>query len=193
MSEARKTPRTPTAPAPAPGERKPQVTALHLRDPATGRAVCELAGEVTLQAKDLPPGATVTAEVAAGTGSVTFQLDGAKVRTETNAPLCLSGDSRGKLLPFAGFTPGTHELRVTPFSRAGGAGAAGAPRVVRLTVVPPPVDPPPEDVETGWTEFPLAPGARAVHVAADGDDANGGLSARQPVRTILRGYALLRD
>jgi hypothetical protein len=48
-------------------------------------------------------------------------------------------------------------------------------------------------VEEGWSEFPLAAGARRVFVAADGDDANSGLDEGEPVRTILRGYALLRD
>jgi hypothetical protein len=178
---------------PARAAPSPEVTALHLRDPATGNVVRELTDDVTVPMNELPAGATVTAEVGPGTGSVTFEFDGAAVKTESEPPLCLSGDVHGKLLPFSRLTPGPHVLRVTPFPLPGARGAAGGARVVRLSVVPEAPEPPPADAETGWTEFPLAPGAREVYVAQDGDDANSGLAPDQPVATILRGYALLRN
>jgi hypothetical protein len=45
----------------------------------------------------------------------------------------------------------------------------------------------------GFTDFELAPGGRIIYCAANGDDRNDGLSPQRPIRTIRRGYDLLRD
>lgn len=49
------------------------------------------------------------------------------------------------------------------------------------------------NVTDGWTPITLAPGAREVFVSSSmGSDSNSGLSADQPVRTLYRGYQLVR-
>jgi hypothetical protein len=44
----------------------------------------------------------------------------------------------------------------------------------------------------GWTDLPLAPGARQVFVRADGDDGNAGDVETRPVRSLGRALSLLR-
>jgi hypothetical protein len=49
------------------------------------------------------------------------------------------------------------------------------------------------NVTDGWTPITLAPGAREVFVSSSmGSDSNTGLSPDQPVRTLYRGYQLIR-
>ncbi len=50
------------------------------------------------------------------------------------------------------------------------------------------------NVTDGWTPITLAPGAREVFISSSmGSDSNSGLSADQPVRTLYRGYQLVRN
>jgi hypothetical protein len=53
------------------------------------------------------------------------------------------------------------------------------------------VDPTPTD--GGWTTFAVPADARLIHVSASGNDANDGLSTSTPVRSLQRGYDLLRS
>lgn len=203
---------------------QPAVVRIAIHDPRTGARVRVLGDRDVIDRGTMPAGATLVADVGNGTGSVTFELNGIALRTESTPPLCISGDVNGVLNPFDGLTPGPHLLRVTPFAGAGGAGASGAVLQilfaicggVAATPMDPPASPPtsedpatdpptpapptsggppnpPPDTDDGWIDFPLAPGARRIHVASDGDDARPGDAPDRAVRTIHRGYALLRD
>ena len=45
----------------------------------------------------------------------------------------------------------------------------------------------------GWTDFPLAPGARQIHVSQRGNDERSGATPATAVRSIARAYQLARD
>jgi len=52
----------------------------------------------------------------------------------------------------------------------------------------------PARADSGWTNLSPAAGARVVYVSSSaGSDSNGGLSASAPVRSLAKGYSLLRD
>jgi hypothetical protein len=76
-----------------------------------------------------------------GIGSVVFGFDGnPSYRIETNAPYALAGDTAGT---YTAWTPavGAHSLSATPYSLAGGTGAAGTPLAITFTVLDDPTTP----------------------------------------------------
>lgn len=75
--------------------------------------------------------------------------------------------------------PGRHRYRVRA---ANGAGASDETSWAEVSI------------ETGWTQFAASADSRVVYVSSStGNDANDGLSESRPVRTLGRGYALLRN
>lgn len=107
---------------------------------------------------------------------VDFALNGVPVRSEGLAPYAINGDANGVLNAYP-LKPGKYTLLVTEVRR------------VEFEVVD---DIPRPQPDLGFTKLPLATGARMIHVANDGDDANTGTTAA-PVRTIGKAYSLLRD
>ncbi|MEM1446363.1 MAG: right-handed parallel beta-helix repeat-containing protein [Planctomycetota bacterium] len=49
------------------------------------------------------------------------------------------------------------------------------------------------DNTAGFTDWPLHPDARRIHIASTGQDEHDGLTPEQPVRTLRRGLALMRS
>lgn len=70
-----------------------------------------------------------------GARSVTFQLDGAFIRTESNPPFLLGSDNNeGDVYDFE-LSPGRHRLIATPYSGTAATGDAGTSATIDLTVV----------------------------------------------------------
>jgi Right handed beta helix region len=85
---------------------------------------------------------------------------------------------------------GTYAFAVTPFFR----NVAGVSRRLTLTINAPPVvvDPAPVPAP-GFSDLPLAPGAREIFVSSnEGDDANAG-TLQKPVKTLQRALSMMRD
>jgi hypothetical protein len=147
------------------------ILTVNVADPATGRAVRELHEGDRLAPSELPAGATLLAVVNGGkVGSVRFAFDGQPVRVETSPPLCISGDADGKLNPWDGLRPGSHELILTAFPEAGGNGEPVTTLPIRFIVLDPAT--PRTDADPGLP--PLPPGATETRVPAG-----------QPIRPML--------
>lgn len=90
----------------------------------------------TLYLQSLPPHLSVRAQTGVIPGSVVFDLDGVGAyQTENLAPYALGGDAGGDFAPVA-FSGGTHSLRATPYTLAGGSGDGGIGWSIRFEVVP---------------------------------------------------------
>lgn len=96
----------------------------------------------TLDLSRLPRNLSLRANTVGTVGSVRFGLDrNANYHQENNAPFALCGD-RGTgndytACPANVFTPGTHQITVTPYTAADGKGTAGTGLLLNLTVVRP--------------------------------------------------------
>jgi hypothetical protein len=67
-------------------------------------------------------------------GSVRFALDGnANFRTESAAPYALAADDNGDYFPWTP-TVGLHTLKLTPYSKSGASGTAGASLTITFNV-----------------------------------------------------------
>jgi ELWxxDGT repeat protein len=66
--------------------------------------------------------------------SVTFTLNGVKVRTETAPPYSLAGDINGDYAAWKDAKPRSYTLTATPYSDSGGNGTAGTPLSVNFTI-----------------------------------------------------------
>lgn len=199
----------------------PDVTRLVLIDPASGRELGVLSSGQSWRAVDLPAGTTVAAVVSASC-TLTFEFDGRLIRSESNPPYSIGGDGAGgRLNPWQGLTIGEHTLRVTPFDRPGGRAGRAVAVTFRVTgeeavavgtkpstpaspsvgtkptqpgdpAVGTKPSPPTSSGGDGFSNFPLAAGARQIYVRADGDDGNAGDSPGRPLRTIAKAMSLLR-
>jgi ELWxxDGT repeat protein len=67
-------------------------------------------------------------------GSVVFSVNGAKVRTENEAPYSLAGDRSGDYNAWSDANAGSYTLKATPYSEPGGQGTAGTPYTVSFTI-----------------------------------------------------------
>jgi hypothetical protein len=171
---------------------------LGIFDPVSDRKVFDLYNGGKFKVSELPRRATIVFDVKGGQkpDKVLFTLDGKLVTTERTAPYCISGDTKGDLNPFDGLKPGDHTLKVNWADKAAH---------VQFTVVPsppppPPVKPPKPPVtpatapSSGWTNLPLAAGARQVYVStSSGNDSNDGLSPSTPVKSVRVAVKALRD
>lgn len=112
-----------------------QVTGFMLVDAATDTDLRPLRHDDWLRAGELPAQWTIRATTAGAVGSVVFGLDGDPAwRTENSAPYAAGGDAGGDYAPLA-LPAGERTLTATPFSAAGGAGAAGPSRTIRFLII----------------------------------------------------------
>ncbi len=115
----------------------PSVTSLTLVNTLTGRPVAgydPIPPAATLDLSRLPSRLNLRANVAGRIGSVRFGLDDkSNYKLENAAPYLLCGDAQP--CPVGVFAPGAHRVSATPFTAAGGGGAAGTGILVNFTVV----------------------------------------------------------
>jgi len=165
-------PPPPPPPPPGPGTSPMGLDSFSLMNADTGQVILEPLGDGallnlgTLPTRNLNVRANTTP---ATVGSVVFGLDGNPgYRTETSAPYALAGDVAGT---FNAWTPavGAHSLSATPYTLAGGSGAAGTPLTVTFTVLDDPTTP-----STGGSGSP--PGGGTPGGAIGGGAAAGGAS-----------------
>ncbi|MDB5294532.1 MAG: polymorphic rane protein, partial [Phycisphaerales bacterium] len=162
----------------------PAVTSLTLINADTDQpmvGLTTLTNGATLDLSKLPTKRmNVRANVNSTALSVRFAYDSnANYRVESGAPFSLAGDSGGNYAPWTP-TVGSHTIKVTPYSKTGATGTAGAVftitfKVVAGTttvppVVPPTVPPPPVVVK---------PVADLINAATD-----------QKIATLTDGYVI---
>ncbi|HVE83307.1 MAG TPA: right-handed parallel beta-helix repeat-containing protein [Myxococcales bacterium] len=111
------------------------VTGFVLVDAAANTDLRPLLHGDTLDLSELPDQLSIRAVSSLGTGSVVFGLDGdASFQTENVSPYALGGDA-----PLGDYTPvpfsaGDHTVTATPFTGAGGSGAAGGSKTITFHV-----------------------------------------------------------
>ncbi|MEU7905828.1 right-handed parallel beta-helix repeat-containing protein [Actinoplanes sp. NPDC049118] len=167
-----------TARTVASADDKPTISSVVLLDAAADQRIpgrAPLRGEekvdlAALHTRDLSVQAVTDSKV----GSVRFELDGRTTRVENHNPFVLNGDARsGKdYLPWRP-AAGRYSLVITPYSKDGAQGKAGAPVRLLLTVTdsgspatPPPVATQPSTkpgTKPGTTK-PATPGTPALPV-----------------------------
>ncbi len=115
----------------------PAISDFFLVDADTGNDLAPIAADGRIVLAQLPTQRiTVRANTVPVTvGSVRFGFQGSEMfRVENAPPYCLFGrDGGGGLLPGI-LVPGTQRLTATPFTMGSGAGTAGAPLTLELTV-----------------------------------------------------------
>jgi hypothetical protein len=109
------------------------VTGFMLVDAAADVDIQPLRNDDVLVLAQLPPSLSIRAIVTGAPGSVSFGYDGTE-QTENIAPYSLGGDAAGNYAPVA-LSGGEHTLKATPYSNAGGAGAAGGAREIKFSIL----------------------------------------------------------
>jgi hypothetical protein len=81
------------------------------------------------------PSFTVASEIfPANTGaSLKFELNGAPIQVENNAPYSPKGDNNG-IFNAWDLTPGSYTLKITPYSLPGATGQVGTAKTFTFTV-----------------------------------------------------------
>ncbi|MBN8612463.1 MAG: right-handed parallel beta-helix repeat-containing protein [Deltaproteobacteria bacterium] len=129
--------------------------------------------------------------VACGPAAITTP-DAGPSRTDAATPLLSDAGSSdaGSSLGGDAWAPSDHDAASPQEDDASVALADAGPS----DAGPSSPDAGPVIVDTGWTDLPLGPEARVIYVSSvGGDDGDGhGFSESDPVRTLARGYALVR-
>ena len=121
----------------------PAVTSLTLLDADTDRPVPgfdPIPPAATLDLTRLPRHLNLRANTSGQVGSVRFGLDGRRdLHLENSAPFALCGGSANDYAACTPdtFTPGAHQLSVTPFTRDQAQGTAGTGVLLNFTVTRP--------------------------------------------------------
>ena len=103
----------------------PQVVSLTLMDADADVPLMALEQNAVLDVSTLPAGLTLRADTnPAVTGSVTFDQDGARIRTEGIAPYSLTSDATGDFYPWT-LGLGQHTVVATPYSMGSATGLQG--------------------------------------------------------------------
>jgi hypothetical protein len=108
------------------------VSALEIWDASANKKIQTLTSGSTIDLAKLPSKITFVAQ---GTGaSVKFAYDSnSNYRTESAKPWSITGDISGKVMPMTVST-GSHTIKVTPYTKSGATGTAGATKTWTFNV-----------------------------------------------------------
>ncbi len=109
-----------------------EVTGFTLIDARTDRPLKPLKDGAAVDRAELGP-VSIRADVKGRVGSVRFLVNGGTIRTESQAPYALSGDSEGNYNAWTA-GPGTYTLKAVPYPKSGAQGKAGKPYEITITV-----------------------------------------------------------
>jgi glucose/arabinose dehydrogenase len=111
----------------------PAVTSLSLINADTDTTINTLADNATINLNTTPH-INIGANTSGTIGSITFTLNGTKVRTESAAPYSIGGDTGVGMYNIWNVNPGAYTLTVTPWSGQNGTGTAGVAITRHFTV-----------------------------------------------------------
>jgi hypothetical protein len=113
----------------------PEVLNLTLMDADADTAIGPIIDGESLNVTTLPANLSLRADTNPATiGSVSFDLDGQRVRTESRVPYSLTSDDNGDFYPWD-LALGTHTVTAIPFSAANASGTQGDPLTVTFTLI----------------------------------------------------------